>query len=218
MIQSGKDKRNSSIILALMLVLLVPFTSTGSSVGSTVTSTANFVGSTITSSVGSLVSFVSFGGCSSDDWLNPLKLAECALKLLCSLDPFCDTAHQSWGPDGRTILQLTGNGYNYPASDNITDPPLASNVSFISDSFDRSCPLCMLPPFEVYNGRTGCLNQFRPPISPGVNMDWRVYCAEASRGSTFLNPRITVRMQACNLFVCFTMNQDLNPINGECVT
>lgn len=75
---------------------------------------------------------------------------------------------------------------------------------------DRN-PYC--PPYNKKAGREGtCLLQFDYPNSA----NYFQHCAEATKESTYFEPKIRVRYQSCNFAACWTQSTSLD-WNGECV-
>ena len=70
------------------------------------------------------------------------------------------------------------------------------------------------PPYDKTSGRTSCLKQF-DWIRAGTQFYHKV-CAEEAPGSTYGNPKIRIRSQACNGLACWTVREDLK-WNGQCV-
>lgn len=134
----------------------------------------------------------------------------------CFTDP-CNCFNHShereqWGPDGKTMRQLSLNTYDYPATFTNGTPPSSWPALHDISSPNRNCP-----PYNRYSGRKGCLYQFDAPSSPFLPT-YRVYCAEADPIATYKTPTIVLRMQSCNLFGCWTQSKRLNALTSECVT
>ena len=137
------------------------------------------------------------------------NLAEC-LASPCSCGQ--KEVKEEWGADDSNITTLLGDIANYTSPAN---PANIANVNPLRHNFRYANQACM--PFNRYSGRVGCLKQFQPPITPFLPT-YRVYCAEADPNSSATNPSIVLRMQACNLFSCFTKSTSLNAGGAQCVT
>lgn len=128
-----------------------------------------------------------------------------------------------WKQDGKSILELTNNTYNYPEGFTYDGMTSSNNISIYSKGGIEPNTNC--PPYDRYNRRR-CLIQYAANNSVFTDnfrdevarTEYRVYCAEASEGSTFLEPKIKLRMQWCNAFWCQTFSKDLNAKTGQCKT
>ncbi len=134
----------------------------------------------------------------------------------CFTDP-CNCFNHShereqWGPDGKTMKQLSSNTYDYPAT--FTNGAAPSSWPPLNDisSPNRNCP-----PYNRYDGRRNCLYQFDAPSGAFLGT-YRAYCAEADASASYKSPTITLRMQSCNFAACWTQSKRLNALNSECVT
>lgn len=72
---------------------------------------------------------------------------------------------------------------------------------------------CNCAPYRKKEGRAGCLKKFDPPNNSSRN--YQKICAEDPGSNTYFNPKIRVRMQACNAAACWTESMKLN-YDGQC--
>jgi len=131
---------------------------------------------------------------------------------------------ETWGPDNNTMKELSFNSYDYnnPDATDFFPTTAASDASKIFTAktwpiTNSVEPNTLCGPYNRYDGRDGCLVQFDMP-NEIIGINYRVYCAEALPTQDFTNPRIRVRMQACDIFSCFTETTTLNGASAECVT
>lgn len=109
-----------------------------------------------------------------------------------------------------TPLTITQNNSSYYTN--------SSGISF-SNNYRKNI-LC--PPFARYDGREGCLKQFRAnDITPAIAMGlihplyYKVYCAEKVSDNSY-DPKIRLRLQNCNDLFCYPITQDLDASSGQC--
>jgi hypothetical protein len=125
-------------------------------------------------------------------------LLRCIISI-CLLFPNLSQAN-IWGSVGACITDPCGCG--------------CSNVHETWNGISKSYKYyCNCPPYNKPTGRAGCLKKFSLPGESSVN--YLSFCAEDPGGNSYFNPKVRVRMQACNVGACWTKAMNLN-YDGQC--